>query len=214
MAAERPLIQVVDDEAPMRDALAWLLKAHYFASRLHESAPAFLAYLRSRPPERAAPGCVVLDIRMPGLHGDELFAVLKQERLCDAWPVIFLTGHGDISMAVNALKAGAFDFVEKPFNDESFMQRIASALAESGRRLQRSGDAASLEQRLATLTPREGEVMELVLAGHYNKVIADRLGIVPRTVEFFRARIFEKMGVRSAVELASMVAATRHQQDK
>jgi two-component system response regulator DctR len=211
MASAGPLIQVVDDEAPMRDALAWLLKAHYFASRLHESAEAFLSYLRSAPPERGSPGCIVLDIRMPGIPGDELHARLAQERLCDEWPVLFLTGHGDIEMAVDALKAGAFDFVEKPFNDESFVTRVRAAVAESERRLRRSSDVASLEQRQSTLTPREREVMELVLAGHYNKVIADRLGIVPRTVEFFRARIFEKMGVRSAVELASLVA--RHRGD-
>ena len=207
MAAAKPMIQVVDDEPPIRDALAWLLKAHYFAYRLHDSADAFLAHLRALSPgERSTPGCVVLDIRMPGMSGDELFGRIRETGLCEAWPVIFLTGHGDIAMAVKALKAGAFDFVEKPFNDGSFIERIRAAIAESERKLERSSVDMSVAQRLATLTPREREVMDLVLAGHYNKVIADRLGIVPRTVEFFRARIFEKMGVRSAVELASLIA--------
>jgi two-component system response regulator DctR len=150
---------------------------------------------------------VVLDIRMPGVHGDALFDRMRTENLCPAWPVMFLTGHGDIAMAVEALKTGAFDFVEKPFNDASFILRIESALAESARRLKRASEVASLEERLATLTPREREVMDLIVAGHYNKVIADKLGIVPRTVEFFRARIFDKMGVKSAIELASLLAS-------
>ncbi len=191
----------------MRDALAWLLKAHDFAARLHASAEAFFAHLASEPEQCAKPGCVVLDIRMPGAHGDALFDRMRKESLCPAWPVIFLTGHGDIAMAVEALKAGAFDFVEKPFNDASFIQRIEAALAESARRLQRANEASSFEERFATLTPREREVMDLIVAGHYNKVIADKLGIVPRTVEFFRARIFEKMGVKSAIQLASLLAS-------
>lgn len=191
----------------MRDALAWLLKSHHFACRLHSSAESFLAFLAAERGQCAEPGCVVLDIRMPGVHGDALFERMRKEKLCVAWPVIFLTGHGDIVMAVEALKNGAFDFVEKPFNDESFVQRIEAALAESARRLQRAGEMASLEQRLATLTPREREIMELIVAGHYNKVIADRLSIVPRTVEFFRARILRKMGVKTAIELASLLAS-------
>jgi len=207
MAAPSGLIQIVDDEEPIRDSLAWLLKSHYYTCRLHASAESFLAHIAAEPAQCAETGCVVLDIRMPGVQGDALFERMRKDHLCEAWPVIFLTGHGDIAMAVEALKAGAFDFVEKPFNDASFIQRIEAALAESARRLQRANEAASLEQRLATLTPREREVMELIVAGHYNKVIADKLGIVPRTVEFFRARIFEKMGVKSAVELASLLAS-------
>jgi two-component system response regulator DctR len=201
------MIYIVDDEAPMRDALAWLLKANYLSCELYGSAESFLARVRASPAKREEPGCVVLDIRMPGMQGGDLFDQLRTGRLCPEWPVIFLTGHGDIAMAVDALKAGAFDFVEKPFNDDSLVQRIEAALAESRQRLLRASSAASLEQRLATLTPREREVMELIVAGHYNKVIADRLGIVPRTVEFFRAKIFEKMSVKSAVELASLLGS-------
>jgi two-component system response regulator DctR len=201
------MIYIVDDEESIRDALAWFLKSHRYACRQHASAEAFLAAIALEPAQCATPGCVVLDIRLPGVHGDALFDRMRKESSCPAWPVIFLTGHGDIAMAVEALKAGAFDFVEKPFNDASFIQRIEAALAESERRLKRAHEVASLEQRLATLTPREREIMELVIAGHYNKVIADKLGIVPRTVEFFRARIFDKMGVKSAIELASLLAS-------
>ena len=214
MAAASGIIHIVDDEEPMRDALAWLLKSHHYACQQHASAEAFLAAIASVPPQCATPGCVVLDIRMPGVHGDALFDRMREEGLCPAWPVIFLTGHGDIAMAVEALKAGAFDFVEKPFNDASFIQRIEAALADSARRLKSAHEVASLDQRLATLTPRECEVMELVIAGHYNKVIADKLGIVPRTVEFFRARIFDKMGVKSAIELASLLASRDRLRDR
>jgi len=208
------MIYVVDDEEPMRDALAWLLKANHLPCELYGSAEAFLARLRSLPAKRDEPGCVVLDIRMPAMQGGELFDQLRTERLCQEWPVIFLTGHGDIAMAVDALKAGAFDFVEKPFNDESLVERIEAALAESRQRLVRASSAACLEQHLASLTSREREVMELIVAGHYNKVIADRLGIVPRTVEFFRAKIFEKMGVKSAVELAGLLGTRRRSPEK
>ena len=208
------MIYVVDDEEPMRDALAWLLKANHLPCELYGSAEAFLARLRSLPAKREEPGCVVLDIRMPAMQGGELFDQLRTERLCQEWPVIFLTGHGDIAMAVDALKAGAFDFVEKPFNDESLVERIEAALAESRQRLVRASSAACLEQHLASLTSREREVMELIVAGHYNKVIADRLGIVPRTVEFFRAKIFEKMGVKSAVELAGLLGTRSRRPEK
>jgi two-component system response regulator DctR len=207
MATLRSMIHIVDDEEPIRDALAWLLKSHRYDCRQHASAEAFLADIATRADQCVGAGCVVLDIRMPGVHGDAVFDRMRKENLCPAWPVIFLTGHGDIAMAVETLKAGAFDFVEKPFNDASFIQRVEAALAESQRRLQRAHEIASVKLRLATLTPREREVMDLVVAGHYNKVIADRLGIVPRTVEFFRARIFEKMGVKSAIELASLLAS-------
>jgi two-component system response regulator DctR len=201
------MIHIVDDEEPLRDALAFLLRTHALDHHEHASGEAFLRYVAAHRDETRAPGCVVLDIRMPGMHGDALFASMRRDDPCPAWPVIFLTGHGDIAMAVDALKAGAFDFVEKPFNDASFIQRIDAALAESQQRLRRASESASVDQRLATLTPREREVMQLMIAGHYNKVIADRLGIVPRTVEFFRARILQKMGVRTAIELASLVAA-------
>ena len=207
------MIHIVDDEEPIRDALAWLFKSHHYTCQQHASAEAFLAAIASASDQSKAPGCIVLDIRMPGVQGDALFERMRKEGLCPAWPVIFLTGHGDIAMAVDALKAGAFDFIEKPFNDASFVDRIEAALADSERRLKHAGEVASLQQRLATLTPREREIMQLVVAGHYNKVIADKLGIVPRTVEFFRARVFDKMGVKSAIELAGLLASRDRSQD-
>jgi two-component system, LuxR family, response regulator DctR len=203
------VIYIVDDEEPIRDSLAWLLRSRGLDSRAFESAEAFLAYLQSSAADRTRPCCLLLDIRMQGMSGMELF-----ERLCasghsPAWPAIFLTGHGDVPMAVDALKMGAFDFVEKPFNDNSLVDRIQAALEASAQRLETERSARSVEERLATLTPRERDVMELVLEGLYNKVIADRLGIAQRTVEVYRARILEKMGAKTAVELAAMVAERR-----
>jgi len=118
------------------------------------------------------------------------------------WPVVFLTGHGDVPMAVETLKLGAFDFVEKPFNDNSLVDRLIAAIGESRRRIDEARERASREESLAALTARERDVLDLIVEGHYNKVIADRLGIAMRTVEVYRARVFEKMGVKSAVELA------------
>ncbi len=149
-------------------------------------------------------GCVVLDVRMGGMSGVELFDRLlaRGARL----PVLFLTGHGDVPLAVSALKKGAFDFVEKPFNDNDLVDRIVAALGHDALRRRRQESEATVAARAAALTPRERQVMERILAGDYNKTIADGLGIAVRTVEVHRARIFEKMGVRSAVELAQLLA--------
>jgi two-component system response regulator DctR len=201
------MIHIVDDEEPLRDALQWLLRSRDLRSRGFASGEAFLAHVRSPASGTGAEGCVLLDVRMDGMSGVELFERLSAESLCPAWPVVFLTGHGDVPMAVEALKHGAFDFVEKPFNDNSLVDRLEAALAESGRRLAQARARLSHEERLASLTAREREILALVVEGHYNKVIADRLGIAMRTVEVYRARIFEKMGVRSAVELAGLLAA-------
>jgi two-component system response regulator DctR len=152
-------------------------------------------------------GCIVLDVRMDGMSGVELFDRLRA--LGSRLPVIFLTGHGDVPLAVAALKNGAFDFVEKPFNDNELVDRIAAAVRHDEAQRARLETEASVAAGLAALTPREREVMERVLAGDYNKTIADALGIAIRTVEVHRSRIFEKMGVRSAVELAQRLAAKR-----
>ncbi|MDH5264445.1 MAG: response regulator [Betaproteobacteria bacterium] len=199
------MIHIVDDEEALRDSLAWLLRSRDIASRPYGSGEAFLAHARSPLAATAAPGCVLLDVRMDGMSGIELFERLLGERLCPFWPVVFLTGHGDVPMAVEALKLGAFDFVEKPFNDNSLVDRLAAALGESRRRIAEARETARREERLGSLTAREREVLELVVEGHYNKVIADRLGVSMRTVEVYRARIFEKMGVKSAVELARLL---------
>ncbi|HET9653299.1 MAG TPA: response regulator [Usitatibacter sp.] len=203
------MIYIVDDEEPIRDSLAWLLRSRGLESRAFESAEAFLAYLQSAEADRTRPACLLLDIRMAGMSGMELFERLCASGISPSWPAIFLTGHGDVPMAVGALKMGAFDFVEKPFNDNSLVDRIQAALEASAQRLESERSARSVEERLATLTPRERDVMELILEGRYNKVIADRLGIAQRTVEVYRARILEKMGAKTAVELAAMVAERR-----
>ena len=162
-------------------------------------------FMVSAGAEPRMPGCVILDIRMPDMSGIELFEQIRAARLHDIWPVIFLTGHGDVPMAVSSLKNGAFDFFEKPFNDNSLVDSVAAAVAMSSRYIDQGQVQSSLQSRLAQLTQREREVMKLVVAGRYNKVIADELGIVMRTVEVYRARIFQKMGVRTAVELVRLL---------
>ena len=195
-------VHVVDDDDAIRDALAWLLRSRGVRARTWPSAEAFLAEWSEE-----MRGCVVLDVRMDEMSGPELFDTLvaRGARL----PVIFLTGHGDIPLAVAALKKGAFDFVEKPFNDNDLVDRIVAALHQDEQRAQALETEATVSARLAALTPRERQVMERVLAGDYNKTIADALGIAVRTVEVHRARIFEKMSVRSAVELAQLLGSRR-----
>jgi two-component system response regulator DctR len=199
------VIHIVDDEEPIRDALVWLLRSRDLACRTHASAEDFLAWLAGGGEDPSAPAAVLLDVRMGGLSGMDLFERLRSEGRIPAWPVVFLTGHGDVPMAVEALKHGAFDFVEKPFNDNSLVDRLLAALEESRRRLEEERAAARRGEGLASLTAREREILDLIVEGHYNKVIADRLGIAMRTVEVYRARIFEKMGVKSAVELARLL---------
>jgi len=193
------LVYLVDDDAAIRDALAWLLRSRGIQSRVWASAEAFLADYRDD-----MKGCLVLDIRMVGMTGTELFDRLLA--LGCVLPVIFLTGNGDVPLAVRALKRGAFDFIEKPFNDNELADRVIEALKHDESRRWRDGEKARIEECLATLTEREREVMTCVLAGKLNKVIADELQIAMRTVEVHRAHIFEKMGVRSAVELAQRLS--------
>jgi two-component system, LuxR family, response regulator DctR len=195
-------VHVVDDDDAIRDALSWLLRSRGLAARAWPSAEAFLADWSAE-----MRGCLVLDVRMDGMSGVELHDRLieRGSRL----PVIFLTGHGDVPLAVGALKKGAFDFVEKPFNDNDLVDRIVAAIGHDALQRERRESEAGVSARLAALTPRERQVMERVLAGDYNKTIADDLGIAVRTVEVHRARIFEKMGVRSAVELSQLLAPRR-----
>lgn len=208
-AAAAPVVYLVDDEDVVRDALAWLLRSRRLLSEGFASAEAFEAYVTPRlapgaPHWPAAPSCLLLDVRMPGKSGLALFDQLLQWQLLPVLPVIFLTGHGDVPTAVDAVKRGAFDFVEKPSSNNSLVDRIEQALQASrealaGRELQRQQ-----QRHWAELTEREREVAELVAAGRPNKLIADALQISVRTVEVHRARVFEKMGVRSAVELANL----------
>ncbi|GAB4171630.1 MAG: response regulator [Rhodocyclaceae bacterium] len=197
-----PAVHVVDDDEAIRDAMRWLFQSRGVRSDAWESGEAFLAAYTE-----AMCGCCVLDVRMQGMSGVELFDRMI-ERGC-GMPVIFLTGHGDVPLAVAALKKGAYDFIEKPFNDNELVDRVIAALALDRSRRALREDEASLAARLASLTAREREVMERILAGKYNKVIADELGIAMRTVEVHRSRIFEKLGVRSAVELAQRLHHAR-----
>jgi two-component system response regulator DctR len=193
------IVHLVDDDDAIRDALVWLLRSHGIASRTWSSAEAFLADY-----DEAMQGCVILDIRMRAMSGLELFDHLK-DRGC-GMPVIFLTGHGDVPQAVQSIKGGAYNFLEKPFNDAELLECIVGALRVDAERRQLGASRASVAEQLKSLTGREREVMEGILAGKYNKVIAAELNIAMRTVEVHRARIFEKMGVKSAVELAQTLA--------
>lgn len=192
-------VYLVDDDSAIRDALAWLLRSCGIASREWASAEAFLVDYRAD-----LRGVIVLDMRMEAMSGMELFDRLLE--LGCRMPVIFLTGHGDVPQAVAALKKGAFDFLEKPFDDNELTDRVRAALQLDAHRSDRPGGVADLAERLASLTEREREIMTRIVAGKLNKVIADELHIAMRTVEVHRARIFSKMGVRSAVELAGLLA--------
>lgn len=189
MPADR-LVFIVDDDEAVRDSLELLLESAGHAVQVFEAAPDALEACRARPP-----ACIVTDVRMPEMDGLEF-----QEKLAASGirvPVIVMTGHADVPLAVRAMKAGAVDFIEKPFGDEVILASIAAALQ---RKPQAATDPALVE-RLGSLTPREREVLELLVIGHPNKVIAHRLDISPRTVEIHRAHVMEKMKARSLPEL-------------
>jgi two-component system, LuxR family, response regulator DctR len=198
------LVFVVDDDVGVRDALAWLLRSRRLVSECFASAEAFRQQL-ARQPWPQQPSCLLLDVRMPGLSGLALFDTLIATQVLTAMPVIFLSGHADVPTAVDAVKRGAFDFCEKPFSDNALVDRVEQALAASRRCLQTRQKVALMQQRQAELTERERDVMRLVLTGLPNKLIADRLDISMRTVEVHRARVFDKMAVKSAVELANLL---------
>ncbi len=203
-----PVVYLVDDEDVVRDALAWLLRSRRLLSEGFASAEAFESWLAPRlaadaAPWPDAPACLVLDVRMPGTSGLVLFERLAERGLLPLLPIIFLTGHGDVPTAVAAVKRGAFDFVEKPFSNNSLVDRIEQALRLSADALRQRRTRVNATRALDDLTDREREVMHLVIAGRPNKLIADELSISVRTVEVHRARVFEKMNVKSAVELAN-----------
>ena len=201
-----PVVYIVDDEEVVRDALAWLLRSRRLLSEGFASGDAFAAWLaaQTRPWPRA-PGCLLLDMRMPGTTGLVLFERLADAGLTAALPVIFLTGHGDVPTAVAAVKRGAFDFVEKPFSNNALVDRIEQALAQSATAIAARRHRETAAGDFAELTEREREVMKLVIEGRPNKLIADAMQISVRTVEVHRSRIFEKMHVHSAVELANLL---------
>jgi two-component system response regulator DctR len=202
MAGEQT-VYLVDDEPAVRDALSFLLESRGLGVATFAGAAALLQWLASAP--QPLRGCFVLDVRMPGMSGLELFDALLARALRN--PVLFLTGHGDIPMAVDALKKGAFDFIEKPYADNALVDRVEAALAVEAAAFSRNAKVAERSARIASLTARERDVMERVAAGKMNKVIADELAIAIRTVEVTRARVFAKLGVRSAAEMATFIAA-------
>lgn len=193
------MLHIIDDEEVVRDSLSWLAASRSIDARIYASAQQFLDSLEGN--FDAAGDCVLLDVRMPDMNGIALFDQLVKRDLTARLPVIFLTGHGDVPMAVDSLKRGAFDFFEKPFNDNDLMDRVQQGLANS----RQAGELAAVHARLATLSMREREVLDLILAGKMNKVVADKLGISMRTVEVHRAHIFDKMQVKTAVELAGLL---------
>jgi two-component system, LuxR family, response regulator DctR len=197
-------VYIVDDDASVRDALAWLLRSRYLPYAVYDSAEAFWAQVAQRY-EPMQPSCLLLDVRMPGLSGLALFDQILLQPWASALPVIFLTGHADVPTAVDAVKRGAFDFYEKPFSDNALVDRIEQALAASSAVVQTVQTQRSVRQRHGELTDRERDVLQLVTAGLPNKHIADQLSISVRTVEVHRARVFDKMGVKSAVELANIL---------
>ncbi len=198
MTEQRQIIHVIDDDEAMRDSMTWLLEGEGYAVACYDSAASFLAARNEH-----MRGCIVLDVRMPEMSGLELHE--KLEALGSRLPIIFVTGHGDVPMAVGALQRGACDFIEKPFNNEDLLTRIRRALELDAQRSARQQRDSAIAQRLEQLTQREREVMQLVVAGKLNKQVADELDISMKTVEAHRARVMEKMGVRTLAELVKAV---------
>lgn len=205
----RASIHIVDDDPDIRDGLAWLFDSRGYRAATWESGPTFLdeAAVQKNDWGHAA---VLLDIRMEPMSGLTTFEKLTE--LGCPWPVLFLTGHGDVGMAVAAVKNGAWDFLEKPFQDNQLVDRVEQALAAAQAHRHSTEQTQRLRNALASLSQREREVLDELIKGHYNKNIADNLGITPRTVEFHRANIFEKLGVSSAIDLAHQLGMLKAQQ--
>ena len=197
MSDEKETVFIVDDDAAVRDSLSLLMKSVGLAARTHASGDEFLEAF-----DDGWRGCILLDIRMPGLSGMEVQRRLA-EQSCKL-PIIFITGHGDIPMAVEAMHLGAYDFVQKPFHDQELLDRIQQALTAHRQQQDELAIMESVQQRFDSLTPREQEVMSAVVKGHANKVIAMDLELSQRTVEIHRARVMEKMAARSLAELVRL----------
>lgn len=198
MSTADTVVHIVDDEEAVRNSLAFLLSGAGFAVRVHESATHFLAIA----PE-ITNGCLITDLRMPDMDGVEL---LRRLRAADAMlPAIVVTGHGDVQMAVEAMKNGAIDFIEKPFSDDVLIESIGRAAGRAAERVQTDAALEAVRQRVATLSERERQVLKGVVAGQANKTIALELGISPRTVEVYRAGLMGKMQARSLPDLVRMI---------
>ena len=195
--ASNPVVHVIDDDEAARQSLTFLLGTSQFVARAHESAKAFLDALPA-----IESGCIVTDVRMPQMSGIELLRKLKSSG--SDLPVIVMTGHGDISLAVEAMKEGAADFLEKPYDDEALLKAVRAALDRYTRDAKREAEKSQIRERLALLSQREREVLEGLIAGHANKVIAANLEISPRTVEIYRAHVMTKMAADSLSDLVRM----------
>ena len=195
--ATKSVVHVIDDDEAVRESLAFLLRSADLEASTYESATAFLAAL-----PQAAPGCIITDVRMPGLSGTELLQKLKEMGV--TMPVIVMTGHGDVPLAVEAMKMGAIDFFEKPFDDEALLASVQSSLGSWGEKEAREAERADVRVRLESLSPRERDVLKGLVAGHPNKTIAFDLGISHRTVEIYRANVMTKMKASSLSDLVRM----------
>lgn len=193
----QPTVFVVDDDEAMRDSIHWLLETVNLETRMFACASDFVA---SCDPDEH--GCLLLDVRMPGMSGMELLESLKYSGI--SLPVIMITGHGDVPMAVRALKHGAFDFIQKPFNAQELLDRVDAALDLDRRNRQRSSEIERRRTYFAALTEREAEVVEFLIAGDSSKVVAQKLKISPKTVDIHRANIMRKLNVGSVVEIAQL----------
>jgi two-component system, LuxR family, response regulator FixJ len=197
MPPDNVVVHVIDDDEAARQSLEFLLRANALEVQTYESGTAFL---------KVAPGiksgCIITDVRMPEISGIDLLRRLKELRIL--LPVIVITGHGDVPLAVEAMKVGAADFLEKPFDDEALLAAVRSALDRQGTESKRAAERAGINDRLATLSNRERDVLDGLVAGHANKRIAFDLGISPRTVEIYRANLMTKMQAASLSELVRM----------
>lgn len=200
--SRRTTVHVVDDDGAVRDSLCLLLRLHGFAPQPHASGDAFLAEVG----EAAPAAIVLLDLRMPGMSGADVQAALAAREL--KWPVIMLTAHGDAASARNALKAGAVDFIEKPVDDTVLLAAIEHAAAEAEAADAVAARRAETERRLARLTPREREVLAMVVDGRHNREVAQALGISPRTVEVYKARLMDKLDVERLPDLIRLALET------
>jgi two-component system, LuxR family, response regulator FixJ len=196
MSADGP-VHVIDDDEAVRQSIEFLLRSARFEVQAYDSAVAFLKAVPS-----SASGCVITDVRMPDMSGIDLLRRLKERG--SALPVIVITGHGDVPLAVEAMKIGATDFLEKPFDDDVLLASVRSALNRAERDAQRDAELAGLQERLASLSNREREVLDGLVAGYPNKTIAYDLGISPRTVEIYRANVMSKMKAASLSDLVRM----------
>lgn len=197
MPPEAAVVHVIDDDEAVRQSTAFLLRSANIQVKTYETATAFLEAL-----SQVKTGCIVTDVRMPGMSGIELLQRLRALKF--AMPVIVITGHGDVPLAVEAMKAGAMDFIEKPFDDDALLDAVRAALNAQATDGERQAFNAAVNSRIASLSNREREVLEGLVAGHPNKTIAYNLGISPRTVEIYRANLMTKMEAASLSDLVRM----------